>query len=382
MYTQLTDEQEMCHKMFRDFGETRVLPHIAADGLDPETLDAILDDAAQTGLIGIPISIDYGGGGMDCFTYSLLIEELGRASLAVALSVAATSMSAMAIDLMATSAQKDSLLLPLAGGQTVGALAVVGVESAHPKEGKSRLEVRIEDSGLVLNGELSWVVNGRTADSFVVVGLQSDYYSSEDWDGVVVQAGTSGVSVAPSPELVGLRNGLLGEVAFADCSVSPEQAMKGTQHGRDAVVGMLEVSLASALLGAAQFALDESLSYSRTRQQFGSPIAGKEAIRNYLSRMATSVESLRQLLYHTARLFSDEDAPIGQAAMCRLHAGQVARHVVDRAVQIHGGIGQMVDYPIARLYCDLAVVEMLYMSELDVLRSIAASLLGEVGREV
>ena len=379
MYMQLTEEQRMCQSMFREFSETRVLPGATAGSLDPETLGAIMEGAARTGLVGIPISTDYGGGGMDCLTYSLLVEELGRASLAVALSVAATTMSAVAIDLMATSVQKASLLPPLASGRTLGALAVVAGDLAHSEPSNTRLEARKEDSGLVLNGDLSWVVNGSTADSFVIVGLQSDSPAPHDWDGVVVQAGASGLNVTPSPALVGLRDCAVGEVAFDNCSVPLDQAMKGTQHRRDAVFSMLEVSLAAAMLGAAQSALEASLSYSRTRLQFGGPIAAKEAIRNYLSSMATSVESLRQLVYHTARLSSNEKPPIRQAAMCRLHAGQVAALVVDRAVQIHGGIGHMVDYPIARLYCDLATAEMLYTSQLDALRSIAAVLLGETG---
>lgn len=355
----LTEEQSMFRDLFREFARKEVAPRAEhadkAEMLAPE----MLRKAAAQGFLGGPVPEDYGGAGLDYLSTCLLMEELGRACLSTAVTIAIhTSLAALSILDAGDESQKQTYLPPLAGGETLGAFALT-----EPDAGSDVAAIqtwaRRDGDDYVLNGIKSWVSNAQTAGVFVVIARLDQ---GGRLAAFILERDMPGLSVGYREPTMGLRGVAINTVYLEECRLPASQRLGAEGDGwRIALTALDRVRLAlgAAGLGLAEGALELGRKYAVERSQFGVPIATKQAIANYFADTALEIEALRFLVYRGAWLYDRGEDFHSVAAMAKLLGAQVARNAANRMLQVHGGYGFSDEYAISRLYRDARALDLL-----------------------
>lgn len=359
MNFQLSEEHEMIRKMVRDFAENEVAP-TAAERDEEERFDMdLFDKMAQLGLAGIPWPEKYGGIGSDYLAYCIAVEELSRvcASTGVTLS-AHTSLAGWPIYTFGTEEQKQTYLKPLALGEKIGAYGLTEPASGSDA-GSMKTTAKLDGEHYIINGSKIFITNGGIADIYVVFAL-TDPEDKRSATAFIIEKDFEGFSVGKKERKLGIRSSPTTEIILEDCKV-PIINMLG-KVGEGFKVAMMTLDggrngIAAQAVGIAQGALDAAIAYSKSRKQFGRPIADNQGISFKLADMATSIEASRLLTYQAAWLES-EGLPYGkESAMSKLMAGDTAMKVTTEAVQVFGGYGYTKDYPVERFMRDAKITQ-------------------------
>ncbi|MCJ7621698.1 MAG: acyl-CoA dehydrogenase family protein [Anaerolineae bacterium] len=362
----LTEEQQMFQELFRDFAENEVAP--LADVIDREERPPLetLKKAAEMQFMGLPFPEEYGGAGIGAVGYCLLVEELAKACLATACCLGIhTSSGAMVIYLGGTDEQKAKYLAPLARGEKTGAFCL-SEPDAGSDSGSIRTTAVRENGHYVLNGSKIYVANGDIAEVFTVFARTSREAADKGMTGFIVEKGYPGFKVGRTERTMGIRGCHVAQLFFDDCLVPMDNVLGGEANGlgRGAeTVSQTQdfgrLSMAATCLGAAEGAMQASVRFAKDREQFGVPLARKQAVSSMIADMATEIEALRYLVYRTAWAFEQGEKYTRLAAMCKLFGSEMACRVANKAVQLHGGAGYIRDLPIERMYRDARVTRIL-----------------------
>jgi alkylation response protein AidB-like acyl-CoA dehydrogenase len=355
---ELTEEQELLRRTVREFAESRIAPVAAELDREARFPYELVAELAELGLMGIPISEDYGGAGGDTVSYALAIEELTRIDSSVAITVAAhTSLGTMPIYLFGSDEQKREWLPDLAGGRRLAAFGLTE-PNAGSDAAATRTRAELHDGRWVVNGSKIFITNAGTDISacVTITALTGDGEISN----IVVPNGASGYEISPPMHKLGWHASDTRELSFKDCAV-PEANLLGPRgEGFRQFMQILDggrISVAAMGVGLAQGAYDLALAYAKEREQFGRPIAKFQAVQFALADMATEIEAGRQLVYRAAWL-KDGGRDFGlAAAQAKLYTGLLSNRVVNAALQIHGGYGFTEEYAISRLYRDQKILE-------------------------
>lgn len=362
----LNEEQQMFQELFRDFAEKEVAP--LADEIDREERTPLetLKKAAEMEFMGLPFPEELGGAGIGAAGYCLLVEELAKACLATACCLGIhTSSGAMVVYLGGTDEQKSKYLVPLAKGDKIGAFCL-----SEPDAGSDLSSIRTTatraDDHYVLNGSKTYVANGDIAEVFTVFARTSSEGAADGISGFIVEKGYPGLKVGRTERTMGIRGCHVVQIFFDDCPVPVENVLggeeKGLGRGSETIAQTQDfgrLSMAATCLGAAEGAMEASVRFARDREQFGVPLAKKQAISWMIADMATEIEALRQLVYRTAWAFEQGEEYTRLAAMCKLFGSEAACRIANKAVQLHGGAGYIKDLPIERMYRDARVTRIL-----------------------
>jgi short/branched chain acyl-CoA dehydrogenase len=355
---ELTEEQELLRRTVREFAESRVAP--VAEELDREErfpYDLVAEMAAL-GLMGIPISEEFGGAGADTVSYAIAIEELTRIDSSVAITVAAhTSLGTMPIYLFGTDEQKQQWVPPLASGEKLAAFGLTE-PNAGSDAGATRTRAELRDGNWIVNGSKIFITNAGTeiTSCVTITALTGDNEISN----VIVPNGTQGYDISQPMLKLGWHASDTRELSFKDCAV-PEANLLGPRgkgfHQFMEILDGGRISVAAMGVGLAQGAYDLAIAYAKEREQFGRPIAKFQAVQFALADMATEIEAGRQLVYRAAWL-KDEGRDFGlAAAQAKLYTGLLSNRAVNASLQIHGGYGFSGEYAISRLYRDQKILE-------------------------
>ncbi len=369
-----TEEQQMFQDMFRDFAQKEVAP--LAEELDCSEHSALatLRKAAGLDLLGIALPEQYGGMNAGLLAHGLFMEELGKACLSTALALNVHCTASMLVAAAGSDEQKKRFIPPLARGEHIAAYAV-----AEPDLTRIAATERADGAGFVLSGSSSFVVNADIADLLPVLAR----LSSGKIGAFVVEKDTPGLVVGWRNKQMGLRGAAGCTLFLDDCRVPADHLLDGDAHeGIRRAGAFARLGLAFACLGLAERGLADSLEFARNRQQFGGPIALKQAIQGFLADMATQIETLRHLAYHTAWLMDNGKAGERDIAMLKLWAGQVATWVINKTVQIHGGMGYVKSFHVERLYRDVRAMTILEGTSESQRLAVAAELLRGVVVEI
>jgi len=226
----------------------------------------------------------------------------------------------------------------------------------------------------VLNGSKIFISNAPVAGVIVVFAMTDKSQGTKGISAFIVPAGTPGLQIGRHLNKMGIRGSLTAEVYLKDCRIPKENLLGAEGQGFRMAMMTLDggrIGIAAQAVGIAQAALDESISYSKQRVQFGKPIGTFQAIQWMVANMATEVEASRFLTYHAAWCY-DQGVPYSkEAAMAKLFASETASRQTDRAVQIHGGIGYIKGTKVERLYRDAKITE-IYEGTSEVMRMVIA----------
>lgn len=341
--------------MVREFVENEVKP--LAQQIDEvgEIPRALIHKMAELGLLGTLIPEEYEGGGGGEIEYCILCEELGRACASTSLLVGAhQTLGAMTIYLGGTEEQKRRFLPSLARGERIAAFGLT-----EPNAGSDTLSletIAVKDGdGYRLNGQKMFITNGDIADLVTVFAVTDQAAGVRGLSAFVVEKGTPGFEVGRVEKKMGVRGSGTAELFFQDVWVPQENLLGRAGMGFAIAMRTLDlgrISLAAGCLGAAKELLTLSTEYARQRVQFSRPIAEHQAIQWMLAEIATEIYAMEIMTYRVAWM-RDQGAKFArEAAMVKLFCSEALDRIVDRAVQIHGGMGYVAQLPIERFYRD------------------------------
>lgn len=357
---ELTEEQMMLKKMVHDFAEKELKPVASEIDKTGEFPWTNIRKMGELGLMGMTISPDFGGAGMDTICYAIAVEEVSRVCGSTGLIMAShNSLCSEHINIVGNEDQKRKYLPPLAGGEVMGSWGLTE-PGAGSDAGAVSTTAELRGGEWILNGRKVFITNGHEAETFVVIASTDKSKGSRGISSFVVEKGTPGFTLGKKEDKLGLRACVTSELIFEDCAI-PEENLLGEQDQsfRD-VLRVLDggrISIGAMGLGIAQGCFEESVEYSKIREQFGHPINRFQAIQWMLADMATEIEASRLLVYKAAHLKDQGKRYKKEAAMCKLYASEAGMRAATKAIQIHGGYGYTKDYPVERMFRDVKLCE-------------------------
>lgn len=356
----LTEEQILIRDAARNFARAELLPGVIERD-DKQIFPAEqIKKLGELGFLGMMVSPEYGGGGMDAISYVLAMEELSKidASASVVVSVN-NSLVCAGLEKYASEEQKQTYLVPLAKGEKIGAFCLSEPEAGSDATSQQTTAIDKGDYYL-LNGTKNWITNGNSASIYLVIAQTDAALGSHGINAFIVEKGMPGFTVGPKENKMGIRGSDTHSLMFSDVKVPKANRIGENGFGFKFAMKMLEggrIGIAAQALGIASGAYELALAYSKERTAFKKKISEHQAIQFKLADMATEIEAARMLCYHAAWL-KDNGKPYALASsMAKLYASEIAMRTTIEAVQIHGGYGYVKDYHVERLMRDAKITQ-------------------------
>ena len=351
----LSEEQQLLKKTVRDFAEAELKPHSREWDEKQEFPREVFTRLGELGLMGVVWPTEYGGSGMSTLDYAIVMEELSRADAGVALSVAAhSSLCSGHIYLAGSEAQKKKYLVPLARGEKIGCWGLTENSAGSDAGGTKTSAVR-DGAHWVLNGSKTFITNGRSADTAVVMAVTDRAKGKKGISAFIVERGTKGFRPGKKEDKLGVRSSDTSELVFEDCRVPAENLLGNEGYGFIDTLRILDrgrIGIAAWSAGIAQAAFEAAMNYARDRKQFGHAIAEFQAVQFKIADMAVQVDAARLLIHRAAALRDAGKEHTTESSMAKLFASEISVAVALEAIQIHGGYGFTKDYPVERYLRD------------------------------
>lgn len=372
---QLTAEQTLLRDTVREYCREHVTPRALDRDESGSFPDEEIAAAAELGLLGIAVPEDLGGFDLDAVTTAMIYEEVSRASAAVSVILSVhNSLVCAGINTYGNEQTRSSYLPRLADGTLLGAYCLTEASAGSDASNIITRAVQDGDSYRV-TGQKLFVTSGAHAGVYIVFAVTDpDARKSRRISAFVVDRNMPGLSVSPREKKLGLLASEINEVVLDGCVVPADHMLGMPGDGFGIALSLLDsgrIGIASQSVGIAQAALDASLAYATSREQFGTSISSFQAIQWKLADMATELDAARLLVWQAASM-KDAGLPFGrQAAQAKLFASELANRAASAAVQIHGGYGYIRDYGVERLFRDARATE-LYEGTSEIQRMVIA----------
>lgn len=360
MNFEFNETQLMIRDTARKFAEEKLAP--SADERDEKEqfpFEAI-KEMGELGFMGMMVSEQYGGAGLDTISYVLAMEEISKvdASAGVIMSVN-NSLVCWGLETYGSDQQKGKYLRDLATGKKLGAFALSEPEAGSDATNQRTTAVR-DGNHYVLNGMKNFITNGANADLVFVMAATDKSKGAKGVSTFMVEKGLPGFTVAKKEKKLGIRSSDTVSLAFQDVRVPVENRIGEEGFGIKFALKTLDggrIGIAAQALGIAQASLEAATKYSKDRKAFDHPIAEFQAIQFKLADMATNIEAARMLVLEAASLKDRQQNYGVAAAMAKLLTSKVAVHSALDAIQIHGGYGYMREYKVERFLRDAKITE-------------------------
>ena len=360
MNFELSEEHKMIRDAARDFAQNELLPGVIERDENQAFPHEQIKKMGQLGFMGMMVSPEYGGGGMDTVSYVLAIEEISKidASASVVMSVN-NSLVCWGLEKFGNEEQKQKYLKPLATGEIIGAFCLSEPEAGSDATSQKTTAKDMGDHYL-LNGTKNWITNGNNASVYLVIAQTDVEKGYRGINALIIEKGMDGFVVGPKENKLGIRGSDTHSLMFTDVKVPKENrigedgfgfkfAMKTLSGGR--------IGIAAQALGVASGALELALQYSKERKSFGKPICEHQAIAFKLADMATEIEAARLLCLRAAWQKDMGQDFSESSAMAKLFSAEKAMRITTEAVQIHGGYGFVKEYHVERLMRDAKITQ-------------------------
>lgn len=348
------------HEHFRDsvkkFVEKEIKPNIEKWEEAGEIPRSLYKRAGELGYLGIRYPVEYGGSGLDAIMEAVLIEELARSGAGgIGASLNATSTIAMSkILLFGSEEQKEKFLPQGISGEKIFALGIT-----EPNAGSDIANIRTtakrNGDYYILNGSKTFITNGVNADYVIVAAKTKDEPKHKNISLFIVDTSSDGYAVGKNLKKLGWRSSDTGEIYFDQVKVPAENLIGNENEGffyimKDFQYERIQMALSSVVL--AEIALEAAMQYSKERNQFGQPLSKFQVLRHKMVDMAVDIEKARYITYRALYLYNLGKDVTTEATMAKAFAAEMVRKVTDQALQIHGGNGYMMEFPIQRYWRD------------------------------
>jgi alkylation response protein AidB-like acyl-CoA dehydrogenase len=354
----LTTEQEQVRDTARAFAQREVAPRAKAIDETAEFDWELHRKLGALGLLCMTAPEAFGGGGIDTVTWCIAVEEIARASSAVANGMTLTESMAHYLATLGTDAQKQEVLPALAAGREICAFGLT--EPGAGSDAKAvATTARRDGEHWILNGRKMFISGALLADWFIVVATVDRSLGARGVRTFLVRKGTPGLACGGKLDLMGIRGFGTAPLFLDECRVPSTALLGGGEDGFAQVMRGLDgagrLGAAAMAVGLAQAAMDASVAYAREREQFGRPIADFQAVQFMLADMSAEIDAAR-LLMHKAAWRRDHGLPFAQASShAKLYAGDMCMRNVTNAMQIFGGYAYTKDFPVERFFRDAKI---------------------------
>lgn len=360
MTFELSEEQLAVRNAARDFA----VNHLLHDAIERDSNGIFpykqVKSMGELGFMGMMVSPEFQGGGMDTICYVLAVEEISKvdASAGVIMSVN-NSLVCWGLETYGTDEQKKKYLTKLATGEMLGAFCLSEPEAGSDATSQ-QTTAREEGDFFVINGTKNWITNGGTADVYLVIAQTDPTKGHKGISVFIVDKGVPGFELGKKEDKLGIRSSDTHSLMFTDVKVPKENRIGDAGFGFKFAMETLNggrIGIAAQALGIAAGAYELAVAYSKERKAFGKPICEHQAIQFKLADMVTSIEAARLLVMKAAWLKDQGMDYSNASAMAKLYASQVAMDVTVEAVQVHGGYGYVKEYHVERMMRDAKITQ-------------------------
>ncbi|MDT0149302.1 acyl-CoA dehydrogenase family protein [Priestia aryabhattai] len=370
----LREDIQFLKKNVRDFVQTEVEAVAMQIEQEDKIPQRIIDMSKDLGLFGLSIPEQYEGLGIGMVGKCALYEEIGATHNGYTTLIGAhTGIGTVGIVEMGNDEQKQRYLPAMARGEKIGAFALTEPSAGSNATNLKTTAVKKGDK-YILNGTKHYITNATEADVFTVMAITDPDKGAKGITSFIIEKDFPGFHVGAVERKMGLRGSHSAEIIFEDCEVPVENVLGAEGQGYVNALKILangRAGLAARNLGSCQKLLDLSAAYAQERIQFDVPIIEHQAVSHMLAEMAVDVESLRSFTYRVAWMVDEGMKVIKEAAMLKLFGSEAYNRVADKAVQVHGGIGYIADYPIERFFRDARITR-IYEGTSEIQKNIIA----------
>ena len=356
----LKEEHKLIQQTAKDFAQNELLPGVLdRDENKIWPKDAVLK-MGELGFMGMMVSPDFNGGGMDTISYVIAMEEIAKVDAAASVIMSVNnSLVCTLLEKYGDAFQKGKYLSKLSKGELLGAFSLSEPQSGSDASNMLTFAKKTND-GYILNGTKNWVTNGQNSDVVLVAALTEKNVGHRGISCFIVEKSFKGFSVGKPEKKLGIKSSDTTELYFDNVEIPKENLIGNEGDGFKICLGTLDggrIGIAAQALGIAQASLDASVKYSKERKQFDKPISSFQAVQFKLADMSIAIEAARLLTIKAAWLKDKKLNFSVQAAMAKLNASEVAMKASTECVQIYGGYGYMRDYGVERLMRDAKITQ-------------------------
>ena len=370
----LNDAQKMVQDVLRDYSQAKLKPTAAERDKTARFPAQELKELGTLGALGMTVSEEWGGAGMDYVSLVLALEEIAAGDGAISTIVSVqNSLPCGITQRYGTEAQKKKYLTKLATGEMLGCFCLTEPQAGSDASALECHAVRDGDEW-VINGTKQFITTGKYADIALVFAMTDKSMGKKGISCFLVPTNSSGYIVSRVEEKMGQHCSDTATIIFDECRIPADHLLGKEGDGYKIALSNLEsgrIGIAAQSVGMARAALDAAVEYANERKAFGVEIVQHQAVAFRLADMATQIEAARQLVLHAASL-RDANLPcLKEASMAKLFASTMAERVCSDAIQIHGGYGYVSDFPVERIYRDVRVSQ-IYEGASDIQRLVIA----------
>ncbi len=380
MFDFITEEHKMIQQEARRFAQEAIAPIAAHHDETGEFPIETVRQMGQLGFMGIEVPEAYGGVGMDTLAYALALTEICKAdaSHGTVMSVN-NSLYCHGILKFGTEEQKQKYVVPVAGGEKIGAYSLTEpMSGSDAGTMKSRAVLNEAGTHYVINGTKSWVTSAPYADNIVVFTMTQPEKKHKGVTAFIIETDKPGFARGKKEPKLGIRASATSEIMFDNYDCPVENRLGAEGDGFKIAMTVLDagrIGIAAQALGIAEASLDASIAYAKEREAFGQKIGQFQMIQQKLADMKCKVEASRLLIYQ-ACLAKEASKKTStrysmEASMAKLFASETANYCAKEAVQIHGGMGYSKEMPIERYFRDAKITE-IYEGTSEIQRMVIA----------
>jgi alkylation response protein AidB-like acyl-CoA dehydrogenase len=352
----LPKEAKLVRRTVREFAESVVAPLVDEMELTGEFPPSLIKQMGDLGVLGLVTAPEHGGSNLGYLARTVAVEEISRVSAAAGISLQVHHMGAAAIGEFGSDCQKAKYLPALCRGDSLGTCAIT-----EPTGGSDLLGMtstaRPTDAGYVLNGRKCFITNCHLSDAVVTVAKTGE--GPKGLSAFVVEKGTAGFCAGRHERKMGLRGSDTGEIIFKDCLVSREHLIGNEGDGMTIALKTISevgrAGMAATALGILQACFDEAIKFAKDRTLYGRPIAQLQAIQWQVADIFADLEASRLLCYQAAWLKDVGRECAIETTLAKTYVTEAAVRAAKKAVEIHGGCGTMLEYPVQRYFRDAMV---------------------------
>jgi len=360
MSYKFNDEQVMIQKMVSEIALQKVEKHAAEIDKTGEYPEELMTLLREQGILSLPFPTEYGGGGGDCLTMCIVLEELSKVCGNTAMVIATTELGTMPLILAGNEFQKDKYLTPIARGESACCFGLTEPD-AGSDVANMRTTAHRKNGEYIISGSKQWISFADKSDYMCLFAKTAPEKGVQGISGFIVEMKTPGITIGKKEEKMGFRGFNSCELFFDDLRVPEENLLGDEGQGFRIAMQTLDRTrplVAAVGVGTAQGALDYAIDYSKKRVQFGQPICNFQGLQFMMADMGMQIEAARQLVYKAATAIDDDDPQLTRlGAMSKCFATDVAVSVTVDALQILGGYGYMKEYPMERKMRDAKLLQ-------------------------
>jgi butyryl-CoA dehydrogenase len=355
----LDPEARLLRDTARDFARRELLPGAAGRDEDERFDRSLFARMGTLGFTAVPFPEAVGGAGFDYRSWTLVMEEVAYADMAMAITLSVHILSQFPVVAWGTAAQHERWLPPMLSGELLGAFALTepqaGSDAAALRLRAERIGSASTPEGYRLTGTKIWITNAPEAERYLVFATLDPDAGSRGITAFLVEKGTSGFRFGRKERKMGIRSSPASELVFEAAEVPLEARLGEEGQGYRIALSALgegRISIAAACTGLAQAALDAAARYLLDRRAFGVPLAEQQGLRFMLAEMAQKVAAARALT-RAAAAAKDRGEPIAEvSSLAKWTASDAAMSVTTDAVQLFGGAGYSREFPVERFMRD------------------------------